>query len=79
VTLTFQEEEGVENSSTWFWQWGEEGAGNTAEDGVATELETDEGIGKLRKQKGAECAEEQKKPSDEVRKGDATVRFTDLS
>lgn len=54
-----------------FWGWGEEGAGDTAEDGVAPGLETEEGIRKLGKQKGAECAEEQKKQSDQARKGDA--------
>ena len=48
--------------------------GDAAEDGVAPGLETEEGIGKLRKQKGAECAEEQKKQSDQARKGDATRR-----
>lgn len=42
-----------------------------------------EGIGKHEKQKGAECAGEQKKQSHQARKGDAqddaAVRFTDLN
>lgn len=71
VTLTFWEEEDVEKSSMWFWGWGEKGEGDTAEDRIVPGLEIEEGIGDLRKQKGAKCAEEQKKQSDQSRKGDA--------
>lgn len=71
MTLIFWEEEDAEKSSTWFWGQGEEGAGDAAEDGVAPGLETEEGTGKLGKQKGAECAEEQKKQNVQARKGDA--------
>lgn len=70
IILTVWEEEEDEKSSTWFWGRGVEGAGDAAEDGVAPGLETEEGIGKLRKQKGAECAEEQKRQSGQAREGD---------